>query len=182
MSDGTATVVVRFAGDAPLPWRTSHGVVTSIGLTLGAAGLVASWSATSRTARLSEQIGWMNLGVAAVMVIGATLAMVIMAGRRAIGLRQARLAALLEGVLVGRLPAVETAGSVEAPVPGDADAAEDTAGRPPRLVWASGMTRYHREDCQLALGKQVRAASLNAHDKAGRRPCDVCLRSESAAS
>jgi hypothetical protein len=159
-------------------------MAASAGMTVGATGLVVSWWATSRTARLSAQIGWMNLGVAAVMVIGATLAMVVMAGRRAIGLRQARLSTVLEGVLASRLPFVETAGSVAAPRPGDAvttDVAVDAVGRSARLVWGPGMTRYHREGCQLAVGKQVRAASLNAHEKAGRRPCGICVSNEPAA-
>ncbi|MHB8463521.1 MAG: hypothetical protein ACYDH6_18635 [Acidimicrobiales bacterium] len=173
----TASVVVRFDVDSPLPWRASHAIAAAAGMTVGATGLVASWWATSRTARLSALIGWMNLGAASVMVIGATLAMVVMTGRRAIGLRQAQLSAVLEGFLVTRLPLVDIAGSADA-----TDVAVDAGGRRARLVWAPGMTRYHREGCQLALGKQVRAASLNAHEKAGRRPCAMCVSNELAAS
>lgn len=58
----------------------------------------------------------------------------------------------------------------EAPVPAQR-AAEAGAGE---LVFAKGMTRFHRADCPAVQGKQVSAATPAAHTRAGRRPCGLC--------
>jgi hypothetical protein len=36
------------------------------------------------------------------------------------------------------------------------------------------MTRYHRPDCELVVGKEVVTAGRNEHAAQGRRPCAVC--------
>jgi hypothetical protein len=176
VSDRTARAPVfgGFNVDPELPWKASHLVATVAALGLGAVGVLVSWWAASGTARLSVEIAWMNLGVAALIVIGATTAVWVLAGRRVIGHRQARLAVALEGVKERRRPSVPTAGSWEIH-PASGVAAADAVAQHDRLVWAPGMTRYHREGCQLVQGKQVRVASLGAHEKAGRRPCGMCV-------
>jgi hypothetical protein len=174
--------VSTFDDDHPLPWRAGHVVVTSAGVGLGAVGVLVSWWAVSRTARLSSQIGWMNLGAAGLMVVGATLAMWVLAGRRAIGQRQARLEAALDGVVARRrvrpVPVTKAAAGRRAAV---VEATGDDAP-PERWVWARGMTRYHREGCQLVQGKQVRIASLGVHERSGRRPCGMCASNGRSAS
>jgi hypothetical protein len=42
------------------------------------------------------------------------------------------------------------------------------------LVSASSMTRYHRPDCPLVSGKEVRPLSEARHRARGRRACHVC--------
>jgi hypothetical protein len=165
----------------PLPWRAGHLVVTSAGVGLGAVGVLVSWWAVSRTARLSSEIAWMNLGAGGLMVVGATLAMWVLAGRRAIGQRQARLEADLDGVVARRLPPVAVASAAASRRTAVAGARGDDVP-PDRWVWARGMTRYHRKGCQLVQGKQVRVASLGAHQRAGRRPCGMCASNGRAAS
>jgi hypothetical protein len=41
-------------------------------------------------------------------------------------------------------------------------------------VGGKGLTRYHRADCALAVGRDWPAADLADHALAGRMPCGVC--------
>lgn len=61
--------------------------------------------------------------------------------------------------------------------PPDVPAFGSAEGRPPTasvLVSSPSMSRYHRPDCLLVAGKAVKATSLAAHRRAGRKPCQVC--------
>ena len=56
----------------------------------------------------------------------------------------------------------------------DDDAPVDVP-RAGRLVAGADMTRFHRADCPLVAGKRVSAAGREAHVRAGRGACGVCL-------
>jgi hypothetical protein len=134
----------------PLPWRLQHLLLLYAALAVAALVMLASWFGASGTTKLSTQIVWLNVGAAGVVLAGTAIALWLMVGRRAVGLR-------VQG-LIGRLAAP--------PV----EARRDSA----RLVAGPRMTRYHREDCPLVQGKRVRPASAAQHQRAGRLPCGVC--------
>lgn len=148
--------------ERPLPWEAAHLFRVCAALVGAAVALLVSWWGVSGTARMSTQIAWVNLGVAALILIAATMGMWLLAGRREVGRLQASITASLEAVLVDRVRAPSVA---SAPDPADKDA----------LVSGVGMTLYHRPTCQLVAGKPVTVATRRSHEVARRRPCRVCL-------
>jgi hypothetical protein len=176
--NGGAARDLGFVGsnpDSPLPWNANHLVGAMAAVTVGAVCLLVSWWGASGTWHISLEVAWMNLGLAGAVVIGATMATWVLAGRRALGKRQAIVVGAVEGMLLAR-GSVTPAGAssttewTSRSSPSSTVHADDSM----RLVWALGMRHYHREGCQLVRGKQTRAASLRAHEKAGRRPCGMC--------
>jgi hypothetical protein len=128
---------------------------------IGAAGFVAmavAWKGTATTIRVERQVDWLPLGVAGASA--ATLAMVgwVLAGRRSVAERVARLSAL-----------VGTPSWWDAESPAGPAAAAEAA-----FVATDGMVRYHRPSCPLVAGKPARALGRAAHEAAGRRPCGIC--------
>ena len=45
---------------------------------------------------------------------------------------------------------------------------------PDRFVSAPAMTRYHRPGCLAAAGKPFTLDARAGHERAGRRPCEMC--------
>ena len=150
----------------PLPWEAHHLLRACVTLGVSAIGLMIAWWGASGTAKLSSELAWMNLGVAGLVVFGATLAMWLLAGRRALGQRQAAMRVSLEATVAKREGRPDTDSSAKAAAGADA------------LVWANGGTLYHRADCQLVAGKVLRSATLHAHDRARRKACQICLPGE----
>ena len=150
--------------ERPLPWQAGHLLAGLAVVGFGAVCVLVSWWGASGSARSSDEVAWMNLGVGGLIVIGGASAMWTMVGRRAVGHRQAALTDTLEGILVMR-GQPGSVGRVKA-----TKASVQTGA----LVWGRGMTHFHSEGCQLVLGKQVRAATLRQHERAGRLPCAMC--------
>jgi hypothetical protein len=148
----TAAVAV-----APSPWTARQRLVLLFLLAVGVVGLVAGYAGTSGTLRLGHQVVWIDLAGAALLASGAGVVVFLTAGRRAIGRRRL---GLFGNVVEGDAAAAVLGSGVGA---GD-------------LVAAPAMTRYHRADCSFVAGKTgLTAASMAAHEQAGRRPCGVCL-------
>lgn len=124
---------------------------------LGAALLVASAWATTAADDVSTRIAWINLGVAGLIVAGTGNAFWLMAGRRAVGERRARLLAV---------PPVDQEKSSVVP---STDMHPDSG-----LAAVAGGRRFHRSHCALVVGKAVTVGSRSRHERAGRRPCGVC--------
>lgn len=122
---------------------------------VGAVLLLVSWWGASGTTRLRDQVTWVNVGVAGLIVSGTGIALWLLHGYRAVGERQRLL-----------LAGLETAPPPDTATTGEGDAA---------LVSGRGMTRYHRTDCPLVAGKPVRRAARHVHERAGRRPCGMCM-------
>ena len=122
---------------------------TFVGLLL----VVLAWFETSASVRLNNQVRWTNVGVAGVIVLGAGNLLWLLRGKRATGeLRR----------LVLPLVPIGDDGPIEVP-------------RADPLVAGRDMTRFHRVDCPLVAGKRVSAARREAHVRAGRAACGVCL-------
>ncbi|MBW8826039.1 MAG: hypothetical protein JF603_06795 [Acidobacteria bacterium] len=137
-------------------------LLSSLNLVAAALLVAAAW-ATTATDDLSLRVAWVNLGVVGLLVAGAGNVLWLLAGRRAIGERRAEL-----------LVAPSEVGA-------DDDATAPTralatmAAPPDRLVSVARATLFHRDDCPLVQGKPVTAGIRSRHERAGRRPCGVCL-------
>jgi len=145
----------RAVGVAPSPWSARQRLVLVVLLALGAIGLIAGYTGTSGTLQVSDQVVWLNVAGAALLVSGAGIILFLTAGRREIGRRRL-------GLFGDVVDEVAPAGLTDARSAGD-------------LVAAATMTRYHRADCSFVEGKTVVAAPATGHEQAGRRPCGVCL-------
>jgi hypothetical protein len=146
----------RAVGVAPSPWSTHQRLLLAVLITLGVVGLIASYTGTSATLRVSRQVVWLNVAGAALLVSGAGVVLFLTAGRREIGRRRLSL-----------FGDVDESGSAPAAFLGSRAATD--------LVAGATMTRYHWADCPFVEGKQVVAATAAGHQQAERRPCGVCL-------
>ena len=141
--------------DQPYPWLVPD-LFRWFGLVLlGAVGLVVAWWGVSGTAKLSTQITWLNVGVAAVVVGGLGNMTWLLQGRRALALRRR---AVLAGIPVAALRTSPPAYPESAPT----------------RVAVPGATRYHREGCAAVAGKAAKSMTIDKHERAGRRPCGIC--------
>jgi hypothetical protein len=136
------------------PWTVGQvRLVLGLGL-LGAVLIVVAYLGAADEARLDDQFGWLNLGVVGLLVAGVGAGALLLAGRRAIGLRRLRLLR-------------DAASSTNAaPIArGDHD---------PSLVWLPGSSLVHRLDCQLVRGKDVDELDATGIRQLALRPCEVC--------
>jgi hypothetical protein len=100
----------------------------------------------------------MNVAIISLVVASAASIGLLLAGRRAIGLRRQ---ALLGEPAVAAPVAVHVS---EQPAPHLAAA----------LVGGAGLLHFHRADCAMAVGRGWAAASAVQHGRAGRTACGVC--------
>ena len=147
--------VPRAVGVAPSPWTAKQRLFLAVLLALGVIGLIAGYTGTSGTLRVSRQVAWLNVAGASLLVSGAGVVLFLTAGRREIGRRRL---GLFGDVVEEAAPAG---------LAGGRSAAD--------LVAAATMTKYHRADCSFVEGKTVVVATAAGHEQAGRRPCGVCL-------
>ena len=136
-----------------LPWELSDLLAVYATTFIGLLLVFLAWFGTSASVRLNSQVRWTNVGVAGVIVLGAGNLFWLLRGKRATG--------ELRRLLLPRVPVHD-----EAPI---------GAPRAGPLVAGADMTRFHRPDCPLVAGKNVSAAGREAHTRAGREPCGVCL-------
>lgn len=145
--------------DRTAPWRPIDRVAVVLGNLAGVAAILAAYVGGSHEATADRQVGWVNVGIAGLIIVAGANAGWLLAGRRACWhLRHA----LLPAEPGAPWPAAEA--SLPAPlVPAD------------RFVAAPVMTWYHATECPMVAGKEVATASEAAHRAAGRRACAVCL-------
>jgi hypothetical protein len=137
------------SGPGALPPLTAVAAGAIVGLVL----LLAAWMGASDQRDSADQMAWLNLGLAGVLVTGGVCGSWVLRGRRTV---EARLSRILSGV---DPPALD-------------------GGREPvqvdRLVTALKMTRYHIPECLLVDGKTLSADTRDTHERAGLRPCEMC--------
>ena len=142
-------------GYAAEPWSRGDVIqfvaVSGVGLVLLAAG----WIGAGGEALFEEQMPFLNLAIAGILVGAVGGAMWLISGLRAVRLRKAAVKTLL----AARTPSAPAGSS------------PDAAGT---FVAGPSMTRYHHPECSLVRGKQVSAASPIEHERAGRRRCGMC--------
>ena len=144
--------------DAAAPWRRVDFVAMALGNAAGLFAVLAAYAGASHESSSSQQIGWLNLGAAGLIVVTAANAGWLLAGRRSCWrLRHALLPAVPHGEWpMGHFPGGQTM----------------QAGLP---VAAPAMTWYHSPSCRMVAGKAVAQATEVEHQAAGRRPCGLCL-------
>ena len=119
--------------------------------------LLGAWYSVAGKASWDDQVIGMNVGLAALIASNAAGVLLLLAGRRAVGVR--RMALLGD-------PAPEVV------VPHQQHPAHDL--RADALVAGEGLTHYHRADCPMAVNKSFVAASRSAHERSGHAACGVC--------
>lgn len=148
---------VRGDTEQPYPWVVPDLFRWFGLLLLSATGLVVAWWGASGTARVSGQVAWINVGVAAIVVGGLGNMTWLLQGRRALAIRRRAL-----------LTAISASATPTPVYPTDM-----TSTSEPRVA-VRGTTHHHRPDCPAVVGKKVQQVSLAAHERAGRRPCGLC--------
>jgi hypothetical protein len=132
-----------------VPWPYTTVLVAAGFLVVAVVLLVTAWGGASRQADPREQVLWLNVGVLAVSVLGAGCAVWLLVGRRSVTARSRQAQEDLAAALgVGQGP----------------DALLSESG----LVTAKGLTRRHRNDCPLMVGRTAEAAPE------GLQLCGVC--------
>jgi len=140
------------------PW-VARDLVRLIGfVVVGAVGCAVAWTGASAHAELSDQKGWIALGVTALAVAVAGQWLWLRQGRRAVAAHATR--------VLGEAAALAPAGSPAAPV---------MASEADQLVAADGLNRFHRPDCPIAAGRGWSPLPRRAHEAAGRTACGICL-------
>src|SRR5262249_22091290 len=124
-------------------------------------GLVIGWAGISDTVNLNHQTRWLGLGIAALIFAGFG-----MVGWLLVGLREG---ALLRNDVMAEL---------DRRYPVEAGQPEPARGQDYGTV--NGMRHYHRDGCQMLLGKTVRYADAATHASAGLSACLICVDAGSA--
>ena len=138
------------------PWSRADLVGLGALSAVGGALLGLSWFGASDRLELGEQVAYLNLGVAGLLVGAVGGLSWLRSGLRSVRTRKA---AVLAEIRTG------TAGS-----PATA------AGTAPAAYVAGGaMTRYHHPNCSFVAEKAVNASTVAAHEAAGRKPCGMCV-------
>lgn len=143
------------------PWNRQQlrvlAALNAVGLVL----LLIAWRGSDGTDALEDQVGWLNLGVLAVVLAAGTDVLWLSRGRsRLITRRRALLADVAP--LEARTVAVAHSGSGWVAVP--------------------GTVRAHRPGCLLVAGKAVEPLTPDAVAASDRRSCEICSTNERAAS
>lgn len=138
------------------PWTTDD-LGAPIAANIVCLGLiVGSWWSASGRGRADEQVVWLAISIAGVMIAGGVNGILLL---RLFGnIRLAKRAVLLPDELAG---GARPATSAQAVNRGE-------------LVHILGTTRFHRADCPLANGKSSEAATRRTHELAGLRACETC--------
>jgi hypothetical protein len=147
--------------DRTAPWRPIDRVAVVLGNLAGVAAILAAYAGGSHEATADRQVGWVNVGIAGLMIVAVANAGWLLAGRRACWRLRHNL-----------LPAEP--GAAAWPATGDVPAPARSLPRDTFLA-AAAMTWYHAAECRMVAGKDVAPASEAEHRAAGRRPCAVCL-------
>lgn len=137
------------------PWDRRNLTGFAVSTALGAGLLGASYFGVAGEVHLKDQVLFLDLGIAGLLVGTAGGVAWLAAGLKAVRVRKAAAVAMVRSRFC-------SAGTVE------------SAGPAGGFVSGPSMTRYHRPGCSLVTGKDVSAATLAEHSASGRRPCGVC--------
>jgi hypothetical protein len=159
-------VLEQGSGRSLRPWTAEQAVGVVVGNSVGGVLIFAAWWVSSGASTPGKQLSWVILSLVGLLAAGGANGLWLARGRRTVRLATAVVA-----------PAARAWWSLRSPAtPGEQ--AEGVPARPGasglRLVSSPKMSRYHRDDCLLAVGKGLKAASRAVHAGAGRTPCEVC--------
>lgn len=143
-------------------WTADQVFGQAMASMLGAGMVLAAWVGASGTPRVDRQGAWLSLGVAGLVVAGASGAWFLLAGFRNVYTE-------VGDILAAGSPAV--LGTVQAQGPASGGGQRVAAGD---VVAVAGTARFHRPDCVLVAGKVVELATEVEHVRAGRHHCHIC--------
>lgn len=127
---------------------------------LSAVVLLGAWYSVSGKDNWDSQVLSLNVGLAAVIAANAAGVLLLLAGRRAVGVRRMALLGDPPPQLLVPYPTEPLHDLLTAP----ADA----------LVAGRGLTHFHRADCPMAAHKSFAPATRSEHERAGLTACGVC--------
>ena len=139
-----------------LPWTRRDAIRLAAGFVTGTVLLSIAWFGSSGQTAAADQMRWLNLGVLGAFLPGMAAGQWVLRGHQAVRQRAADHTLWLE-IALGP--------------DGPRDAADSG---PDRFVSAPAMTRYHRPGCLAAAGKPFTLDARAGHERAGRRPCEMC--------
>lgn len=120
---------------------------------IGAILLFIGWYQASGETVYNDQLPGVNIAIAGVIIAGAGAVLLLLAGRRAVGVRQV--------AVLGSVPALPARNAVR-------------TGGSESLVSVGGLRYYHRDDCPLIQDRDLITCSRVEHETQGRTACGVC--------
>lgn len=153
---------VRRSGVSAGPWRSEDMVRLLAANVIGLATIGLSIYQSTQSSGVGGRLGWLNLGLAGLVIGGAGNGSWLLQGRRTVGVaRQA---------ILGPAPTTSPQAHTHVTRPEPVDGAKHLA-----LVAVVHGSLYHRVSCAFAHGREVTSACREEHEKAGLRPCGVCM-------
>lgn len=143
-------------------WRGADRLAVALGNLAGGSAIAAAYAGAGHESVADRQIGWVNLGIAGLLVVAVANTGWLLAGRRTCW--------RLRHALLPAEPGLAWPEAIASP--------PSAAGASRLPVAAAAMTWYHSPDCHMVTGKDVAPAPAADHRAAGRRPCAVCLPAE----
>lgn len=137
----------------PQPWRPGSLVAAVVGNGIGLFLVGLAWYGASGTGYPATQVSWLAAAVMGSAVIAIVNAIWLFFGRRNVGMRYHELFA-------NWASEESDAGAVITPLD--------------QPVAAPGMRWYHRPNCHLTQGKDLRTAARVEHERNGLQPCGIC--------
>jgi hypothetical protein len=136
--------------------------------------MVGWWNASGES-RAGDQIGWLNVSLAGVVITIGANGLFLARGRQTIRLATTVVLTDPPRAGAGTWPIVSANGHTAAQSfvvasPGS----PDSDLRQGRLVSVAGTRRYHRPGCALVAAKAVEQNTSEAFSRTGRHPCEVC--------
>ena len=157
------------------PWSSREFAAIVAGNALAILLATVGWWYTSDEPRAEEQIGWLNLSLAGVVVAIGVNTVFLARGRQTI--RVATTVVLAEapspGSVMSPTLSANGHGRSEPFMPASSGSANGHL-RQDRLVSVAGTQRYHSPTCALVTGKAVEQNTAEAFFATGRHPCEVC--------
>ena len=155
--DLNPVALLQSGGRAFRPWTTEDLFRLLIGDFGALALVVTSWLEASGEVTVRHELAWLRLGIVGIGIAGFTNARWLLAGRRVVGLGRTM-------ILPSRTdPGLGSARRTTAAEPAAfGDAVVAVAG-------AAGVSRYHRPDCPLVIGK-----TTTPSPGLGFAPCEAC--------
>lgn len=122
---------------------------------LGLVGIVVAWVGASGTVVWRHQMIWIAVGVAAAVVAASGEAMWLLSGLGMVKHERRAVKGLIRAYSV-------------------LDGDDSPATKPSAMVWARGMTHFHRSGCDVVRGKAAVALNRAECRRKGLRPCGMC--------
>jgi hypothetical protein len=144
--------------DGAQPWARRDAFLPGLLTVLGVVGLLTAWLGISDTVSLPRQSRWLGLGIGSVVLAGLGVVLWLAAGLTNLGRLRREVFA-------------ELARRAVTQAQHEPDASIEHA-----TEWgiANGMRHYHRADCELLDGKDVRWLDAAAVAASNTVPCGIC--------